>query len=232
MIRRFAAHGATPPGHPATRHTLVRDAVQTPKKASEVEMEALATHACGAANSRYYWRSRPRKVARALLARAPDSDSRPAQEGAIYRVAASSANRGVAGAHRRPLFGAAASFSNPSGPQKPGRISILGRSRLAFAPWTCASPASGAFSTATTSLAACARPSACCCPCCCWAASGGNTASAWWPPSGRSAWPSSTSPAGRSATAATKCWAAPCLESPPSPSPGWPRPTRCCSGSW
>ena len=38
----------------------------------------------------------------------------------------------------------------------------------------------------------------------------GHYATDWWPPSARNAWPSSTSPAVRNATAPTKCSAAPC----------------------
>jgi hypothetical protein len=52
MTWRFMAHGAMPPRHLADRFALAEKTARAFTRTREVETEALATHACGAANSK------------------------------------------------------------------------------------------------------------------------------------------------------------------------------------
>ncbi|CFW32749.1 Uncharacterised protein [Bordetella pertussis] len=69
MIRRFAAHGATPPGHIVDPAHARQKRSANALGALEVEMEALAAHACGAANGRCNWRNPPGRWPGAAVSR-------------------------------------------------------------------------------------------------------------------------------------------------------------------
>ncbi|MNT70874.1 hypothetical protein D3C72_2093090 [compost metagenome] len=56
-------------------------------------MEALATHACGAANSKYHCGRMAGEVTRTIRLNAPVSDRQTGARDGIYRVASKVANR-------------------------------------------------------------------------------------------------------------------------------------------
>ncbi|MGE8641274.1 MAG: hypothetical protein ACN6PR_21635, partial [Achromobacter sp.] len=63
-----------------TRHTLDRTQCKRPLGTLEVEMEALASHACGAANSRYHCGRMAGEVTLDIRLNTPVSDRQTGEE--------------------------------------------------------------------------------------------------------------------------------------------------------